>query len=157
LAVWLFFQWQFIPHYQAAHPSGNQLDIGKEDFAVFLRTTCEDRLAFLSERGTKNWNHDDFSIENLDAYMVSTRIAGVIDRVQTPLVLLSSRDDPAVEHAMFEKVKVAALDNPWVAVYETNDGGHCGFDFVYGKEYVSRIIRLMLNPKVYLNWNPPLN
>jgi hypothetical protein len=56
---------------------------------------------------------------------------------------------------MFEEVKLAAMDNPWIAVYETDDGGHFGFDVVYGKDYVGQIIRLMLDPQVFLNWIAP--
>jgi hypothetical protein len=155
LGIWFFIKWQFIPHYQAAHPTGKQVEISKEDVAVFIRKACEDRLILLNEQETDTWNHKDFSLESLDAFMSSTRIAGVIDRVQTPLVLVSCLDDPAVEHSMFEEVKLAAMDNPWIAVYETDDGGHFGFDVVYGKDYVGQIIRLMLDPQVFLNWIAP--
>lgn len=151
--IWLCIKWQFIPHYQAELPAGEQFEISKEDVAVFIRKACEDRLIFLNEKKSNSWNHKDFSLESLDTFMSSTRIAGVIDRVQTPLVLVSSRDDPAVKHTMFEEVRLVAINNPWIAVYETDNGGHFGFDTVYGKNYVGRIIRLMLDPQVILNWN----
>ena len=84
--------------------------------------------------------------------MSSIRIARVVDRVHTPLVLVSSKDDPAVERRMFVEVADEAENNPWVVAYETKRGGHFGFDVAYGKDYMGRIIRLMLDPDVLNNW-----
>jgi hypothetical protein len=87
--------------------------------------------------------------------MDSTRVAGIVGRVRTPLVLVSSLDDPAVESWMFEEVAAAAADNPWVVAYQTEEGGHFGFDVVYGKGYLRRIIDLALDPQLVSHWNPP--
>jgi hypothetical protein len=84
--------------------------------------------------------------------MTTTRIAGVIDRVRTPLVLLSARDDPAVPRARFEEVLRAAGDNPWIAARETRRGGHFGFHVSYGADYIGDVLRLMTNPEVLRNW-----
>ena len=73
--------------------------------------------------------------------------------VRTPLVLVSAYDDPAVERTMFEELMLTARGNPWIAAYETDDGGHFGFDVAYGKDYIHRIIRLMLDSQVLRTWN----
>ncbi|MBN2298685.1 MAG: hypothetical protein JXM72_08825, partial [Deltaproteobacteria bacterium] len=110
------------------------------------------RIAFLREHAGDSWNHEEASLAELDAFMASTRIAGVIDRVATPLVLVSAYDDPAVEREMFAEVVCSAGDNPWIAAYETCDGGHFGFNMAYGGEYIGGIIRLMINQQVLDTW-----
>lgn len=154
-ALWILIKKQFVPHYRVAHPGGEELDIKSVDVAVFLRKACEERISFLREQDTDTWNHKDFSLADLESFMATTRIAEVIDRVRTPLVLVSCLDDPAVDHRLFEEVVLAAADNPWIAAYETKDGGHFGFDAVYGKDYVGRIVRLMLEPEVLCTWRHP--
>jgi fermentation-respiration switch protein FrsA (DUF1100 family) len=153
-AIWMLIEKQFIPNYRWVHPTDKQFTIRCPDVACFFRKAYEDRISFLREqrRVPDTWNYKDFSLENLESFMATTRIADVIDRVQTPLVLVSSRDDPAVAHRMFEEVVVAAGGNPWIASYETDNGGHFGFDIVYGKDYIGRIIRLMLDPQVLRVW-----
>jgi predicted alpha/beta-fold hydrolase len=89
--------------------------------------------------------------------METTRIAGVIDRVQIPLVLLSDSDDPAVTHGQFLAVKKAAFHNSWVVSYETPHGGHFAFDTVYGKDYLGQIIRFMLNQEMLLRLRQPMS
>ncbi|MBN2372825.1 hypothetical protein JXL19_03430 [bacterium] len=145
---------QFIPNYRFVYPEDTGFDIQPEDIAVLFRKTWEDRINFLRARGETTWNKD-FSLEDLDSFMETTKIAGVIDLVQTPLILVSSRDDPAVEYTMFEEVIASAEGNPWIAAYQTNDGGHFGFDTVYGKDYIGQIIRLMLDSEVLHTWNSP--
>ena len=102
------------------------------------------------------WNYKDFSLENLELFIETTKIARVVDRVRTPLVLVSSKDDPAVESWMFVEVSEAAVDNSWVVAYETGRGGHFGFDIAYGKDYLGQIVRLMLDPEILDNWNGPI-
>jgi hypothetical protein len=154
-AVWVLIKEQFIPSYRWIRPEDEEFEIKPVDVAVFLRDACEDRVTFLREQQPipDTWNHRDFSLENLELFMSSTRIAGVVDRVQTPLVLVSSKDDPAVPRWMFVEVVDAAEDNSWIISYETERGGHFGFDVAYGKEYIGRIIRLMLDPEILNNWN----
>ena len=144
---------QFIPNYVKANPAGRELKIQLEDVAVFFRKAFEARITFLREREVGTWNCEEFCLANLDSFMSSTRIGKVIHRVRTPLVLVSAYDDPAVEHTMFEELMLAARGNPWIAAHETNDGGHFGFDVAYGKDYIGRIIRLMLDPQVLVTWN----
>ncbi|UCG13085.1 MAG: hypothetical protein JSU72_00895 [Deltaproteobacteria bacterium] len=67
--------------------------------------------------------------------------------------MVSSRDDPAEPRWMFEEVVAAADDSTRVASYETNRGGHFGFDIAYGKDDIGQIIRLMLDPEVLRAWN----
>jgi predicted alpha/beta-fold hydrolase len=88
----------------------------------------------------------------LPRYIVSTRIAGVIDRVRTPLLLISSEDDPAVASEAFREVTAAAAGNPWVLSVETPEGGHFGFDVPYGAGYLEDLIELMLSPRVLASW-----
>ena len=125
--------------------------------AIYFRKAYEDRITFLQERqlNPDTWNHRDFSLGTLDLFITTTRIANVIARVQKPLVLVSSRDDPAVESWMFEEVVKAAGGNLWVTSQETTWGGHFGFDIAYGKEYIGQIIRLMINPDLLRYWLGP--
>jgi len=76
----------------------------------------------------------------------------VIDRVRTPLVLVSARDDPAVPRARLLEVLRAAGDNPWIAARETRRGGHFGFHVSYGADYLGDVLRLMITPEVLRNW-----
>jgi hypothetical protein len=151
-AVLVLIKKQFVPHYAEAHPEGDELVIKSVDAAVFLREAFDERISYLRKRGGDTWNKKDFNLADLDAFMASTRIAGVINRVKTPLVLVSCLDDPAVDHRLFAEVEEAAVGNPWVVAFETKDGGHFGFDVVYGKDYLGGIIRLMLEPGVLDTW-----
>jgi len=149
-AVWMLIQQQFLPSYRLVSPDGD-LELEKKNLAVFLRDAFEDRIRVLRERRTSTWN-DDFSLADVESFMTTSRIADVIERVQTPLVLLNARDDPAVPSAQFQQVAEAARGNPWVLPYESRRGGHFGFDVVYGPGYVGRLIRLMLDPEVIRTW-----
>lgn len=151
-ALWMLIKMQFIPHYRYIRPDDREFSLRLDDVAVFFRKAFNDRLTFLREHRENTWNSRDFSRENLDSFMTTTRIAGVINRVRTPLVLVSSLDDPAVEHTMFEEVMLAAGDNRWIAAYQTDNGGHFGFDVAYGKDYLDRIIRLVLDQQVLSTW-----
>ena len=154
-SIWVLIDKQFVSSYRWVRPEDDDFEVKREDVAVFLREACEDRITFLREqqRIPDTWNYKEFSLENLELFMSATRIARVVDRVQTPLVLVSSQDDPAVERSMFVEVVDEAEDNPWVVAYETKRGGHFGFEVAYGKNYIGRIIRLMLDPDVLNNWN----
>ena len=154
-SIWMLINKQFVTSYRWVKPEEDEFEIKRENVAVFLREACEARITFLREqqRIPDTWNYRDFSLENLELFMSATRIAGVVGRVQTPLVLVSSEDDPAVERWMYVEVVDAAEDNPWIVDYETERGGHFGFDVAYGKDYLGRIIRLMLDPDVINNWN----
>jgi hypothetical protein len=151
--LWMLMKKQFVPHYRYVKPADTEFDLKRRDVAVFLRKAFDNRITLLREHNPKTWNRKDFSLEDLDAYMASTRIAGVIDRVHTPLVLVSAFDDPAVQRTMFEEVVLAAESNPWIAAFETEQGGHFGFNMPYGKDYIGGIIRLMMDPQVLRNWN----
>lgn len=151
--LWMLVKNQFIPHYHHVRPADKGFELQYRDVPVFFRQAFEDRITFLRNRVDNSWNSEDFSLKDLDAFMTSTRIAGVIENVRTPLVLVSAFDDPAVECTMFEEVKLAARDNPWIAAFETDHGGHFGFNMPYGKDYIGRIISLMINPQVLRTWN----
>ena len=140
----------FLPSYRVALPDGD-LELERRDLAVFLWLACEARIRFLRERRPRAWNRE-FSLEDLGDFMTTTRIADVIDRVRTPLVLLSARDDPAVARARFEEVLRAAGDNPWIAARETRRGGHFGFHVSYGADFIGDVLRLMISPEVLRSW-----
>ena len=144
---------RFIPAFERARP-GATVGIPERDLAVFFRISYEARVEQLRRQrlSAEAWNRD-FSLRDLDEFLATTRIRRVVDRVETPLVLVSARNDPAVERWMFEEVVEAAGDDPWVASYETDLGGHFGFNVVYGGEYLGRVIRLMVDPKVLGSWN----
>lgn len=142
---------QFVPHYRLLHPTDPPFNLPPSDIAPFLRQACEDRLARLREQTDATWN-PAFRLENLDAFMASSRTARVIGQVRIPLVLVSSLDDPAVPHAMFAELLSQAQNNPWVAACETPHGGHFGFDMVYTPRYLGNIMRLMITPKVLSEW-----
>jgi hypothetical protein len=57
-----------------------------------------------------------------------------------------------VAYAQFQELTGAAVKNPWVICYTTDDGGHFGYDFVYGKAYVGRVLKLMLSREVRDDW-----
>ncbi len=150
VGIWVFIKRLFLPSYRMARPDGD-LELARRDLAVFLWEACEARLDFLRERRPRTWNRD-FSLEGLGDFMTTTRIADVIDRVRTPLVLVSARDDPAVPRARFEEVLRAAGDNPWIAARETRRGGHFGFHVSYGADYIGDVLRLMIAPEVLRGW-----
>ncbi len=147
---------QFVPHYRYTNIADAGFDLQPEQAAVFLRKAFGDRIAFLRNNAAATWDKAEVDLTDLDAFMASTRIARVIGRVRTPLVLVSSLDDPAVEHPMFAEVMQAAGANPWIAAYETDHGGHFGFDVVYGADYLREVIRLMMTPQVLDAWNGPM-
>jgi pimeloyl-ACP methyl ester carboxylesterase len=149
-AIWMLIKKLFLPSYRMARPDGD-LQLERRDLAVFLWEACEARVGFLRERRPRTWNRE-FSLEGLGEFMTTTRIADVIDRVRTPLVLLSARDDPAVPRARFEEVLRAAGDNPWIAARETRRGGHFGFHVSYGADYLGDVLRLMISPEVLRSW-----
>jgi len=149
-AIWVFIKKLFLPSYRLARPGG-ALELEPKDLAVFLWEACEARISFLRERRPRTWNRE-FSLEDLEGFMSTTRIADVIDRVRTPLVLVSARDDPAVPRVRFLEVLRAAGDNPWIAARETRRGGHFGFHVSYGAEYIGDVLRLMIDPEVLGSW-----
>lgn len=146
---------QFVPHYRLVCPTDKEFTLKAREVPVFFRQAYENRITFLRNRSDNTWNSGDFSLEDLDAFMASTRIAGVIGRVHTPLVLVSAFDDPAVQRTMFVEVTQAAEGNPWIAAFETDQGGHFGFNMPYGKDYIGRVVRLMIDPQVLHSWNGP--
>jgi pimeloyl-ACP methyl ester carboxylesterase len=149
-AIWMLIKKLFLPSYRMARPDGD-LQLDRRDLAVFLWEACEARVGFLREQRPRTWN-PEFSLEDLGGFMTTTRIADVIDRVRTPLVLVSARDDPAVPRARFEEVLRAAGDNPWIAARETRRGGHFGFHVSYGADYIGDVLRLMISPEVLRSW-----
>lgn len=152
--LWTLIKKQFVPHYRCVNATDTEFDLTCSDVPVFLRNAFDKRITLLREQKPDTWN-TEFSLEGLDAFMASTRIAGVIGRVRTPLVLVSAFDDPAVPRAMFEEVMLAAEGNPWIAALETDQGGHFGFNLPYGKNYLGSIIRLMIDQRVPGTWSGP--
>ena len=143
---------QFLPGYRLVRPGdANALLLPTPQIPILFWDRFEERLAFL--RGSRNpdWN-TDFSSRGLPAYVSTTRIADVIDRVRTPLVLLSAEDDPAVRSDAFREVMAAAGDNPWILARETPEGGHFGFDVPYGAGYLEEVIELMIDSNVLAHW-----
>jgi hypothetical protein len=154
-AIWTFMQERFIPSYQAVRLGGPALTIERLDVPVFLHAGMVARVTFLRENTPEDWN-PAFSLDDLEAFMATTRTAAVIGEVTTPLVLLSARDDPAVSHRMFREVADRAADDPWVLAYETPHGGHFGFDVAYGPGYLNGILELMEDPHVVHSWTGPV-
>jgi hypothetical protein len=150
--VWLLVQKQFMPSYQAIRPEGVQFE--RDEVPTAFRRSYEARLAGLREPGPgrADWN-PDFGRSDLESYMATTRIARVIDRVRTPLILVSAHNDPAVPRRLFEEVVRSATNSPWVAAYETDYGGHNGFDVPYGSAYLGRVVRLLLDVDVLGSWS----
>lgn len=151
-ALWMLMKNQFIPGYHYVRSPDIEFTLNRSYLAIFFRKAFEYRIAYLREHAGDSWNHEEISLDDLDSFMSSTRIAGVIDRVATPLVIVSAYDDPAVQREMFVEVVCSAGDNPWIAAYETRDGGHFGFNMAYGGEYIGGIIRLMINRQVLDAW-----
>lgn len=141
---------QFLPHYAAAHHE--KLHVEPEEIAEFLHRACVRRIDRLREKPPGTWNMRDIRLDDLDAYIASTRIAGVIGQVATPLVLVSAYDDPVVERGTFKEVANAAANNPWVLCYETEQGGHFGFDVAYGGAYLGKLLRLITDPELLRRW-----
>jgi hypothetical protein len=150
-AMRLLVDHQFLPGYRRVHPRDAEEDLPTPQIPVLFWDRFEERLAFLRSSQARDWN-PDFSHGGLPDYLGSTRIADVIDRVQTPLVLLSAKDDPAVRSDAFQEVASAAAQNPWVLARETPEGGHFGFDVPYGAGYLEEVIELMIDPNVLANW-----
>jgi hypothetical protein len=152
--VMLIIRKQFIPNYRRINPEHLNFSLPPHKVPRFFHTAFENRIAFLraQQRFPENWNFEKFSLESLDAYLQTTRIAGVIQEVQTPLVLLSAWDDPTVDPDQFQEVAEAAAENPWVVCHATDHGGHFGFDVVYGKGYLERVLKLLLDPEVLKTW-----
>jgi predicted alpha/beta-fold hydrolase len=152
--IWLLALAQFLPSFRLVAPDAEPPGLERDDLPVVFRRYYAERIAFLRESAPADWPAD-FSLESLEAYMETTRIARVIDRVPTPLVLLSARDDPAVPRELFREVVDAAEGNAWVVAHETNQGGHFGFDVAYGAGFLDGVLRLMLDPQVLRTWNGP--
>jgi hypothetical protein len=150
-AIWTLMQEQFVSSYRTVRPDDDSFTVEREDVALFLRQTTEARIGFLGRHQSGTWS-DRFSLADLDAFMDSTRIADVIAAVRTPLVLLSAKDDPAVDRSMFVEVERAAAANPWVLAHETAHGGHFGFNVAYGPEYLYRILLLLMDEGVIGHW-----
>lgn len=142
---------QFVPGYRRARPDDADFELPTPRVPLLLWDRFEARLAFLRRSGPADWD-PGVSRAGLSAFVASTRIAAVIDRVRTPLVLLSAQDDPAVPSDAFAEVAEAAAGNPWVLAYETPEGGHFGFDVPYGAGYLGDVIELMLDPRVLGSW-----
>lgn len=53
---------------------------------------------------------------------------------------------------MFEEVMLAAECNRWIAAYETKNGGHFGFYIAYRKDYLGKIIKLIIDPGILNTW-----
>jgi hypothetical protein len=151
-AVKLLIGRQFVSGYRRIRPDGDPPRVDGPDLPLFLWSAFEARIRALRRRPGESWNRD-FSLGDLRTFMATTRIADVIDRVRTPLVLLSAEDDPAVDRASFEEVVTAAGDDPWIAWYESKRGGHFGFDVAYGRGYLRDIVELMLDPRALAGWN----
>ena len=150
-ALGLLIEKQFVQHYRLIRPSDAAFELKADQAAVFLRNAFEARITMLRQQKEKTWNKE-IDLTDLDAFMTSSRIADFIGRVRTPLLLVSALDDPAVERSLFAEVAKAAEGNTWVVAYETDHGGHFGFDMVYGPDYLERVIRLMMTPAVIVNW-----
>jgi hypothetical protein len=145
---------QFIAHYLRLNPTHLNFSLPPERVPLFFHSAFENRLELLrtQPRIPDTWNYAVIRLDSLDAFMQTTRIAGVIQEVQTPLVLLSARDDPAVPYSQFQSVAEAAAGNTWVLCHAVDHGGHFAFAEVYGKAYLGRVLRLMLDQQVLEGW-----
>ncbi len=149
-AIELLIGQQFIPSYRRALGDDDDgFALAEGEIAPFLYQAMEERIGRL--RGAPSWS-PDMARDSLAAYVTTTRVAAVVDRARTPLVLLSSQDDPAVPSASFAEVAEAAGGNPWVIAYESPRGGHFGFDVAYGSDYVGDLIRVLLDAGTLASW-----
>ncbi|MGI9592042.1 MAG: hypothetical protein ACR2P8_11790, partial [Myxococcota bacterium] len=142
---------QFLPGYRFFRPPGTDFELPTAELPPFFWDRFEARLDSLRRTDAADWS-PEFRRSGLPAYFSSTRIAPLVERVRTPLVLLSAKDDPAVPSESFQEVARAAADNPWVLAYETIEGGHFGFDVSYGAGYLEEVIERMMDPWVLAYW-----
>ncbi len=150
-ALGVLIQDQFLPSYRRARGEDDGFAIAEDEIALFLYRAMDKRLQGL--RRAPRWA-SEFRRDSLAAYVTTTRTAAVIDRVRTPLVLLSAEDDPAVPRESFAAVAEAAAGNPWVIASESPRGGHFGFDVPYGSAYVGDLIRVLLDAATLASWLP---
>jgi hypothetical protein len=150
-AIRLLIDRQFVPGYRSVRPDLPDFQLASEAIPLAFWGGFEGRLDFLRRHGGPAWNAD-FSRADLPRYLATTRVAPLIDRVRTPLLMLSAEDDPAVPSAAFQEVATAAAENPWVLAYETGEGGHFGFDVPYGAGYLEELIELMIDPRIFAHW-----
>jgi len=144
---------QFLPHYRAINPQHSSFRLEPAEIPLFFHKAFENRLMVLRRQDVRSspWNAE-FRLEDLKAHLQSIRIAPIIDRVQTPLVLLNAADDPLIPQADFLRIAGRAAKNPWVICHLTEAGGHAGFDTVYGDAYLRRILQVVTDPDVLRNW-----
>lgn len=61
--------------------------------------------------------------ESREHYYASCSTVGLLDRIQTPTVLLTAKDDPFVQFDDYERAKLS----PRVHLHAENHGGHMGY------------------------------
>lgn len=93
------------------------------------RVSGRERAAVLDARTIREFD-DAFTaprngFADADDYYSRCSVQGVMDRVETPTLLLHARNDPWIPSAPYEHVDRNA--QPHVAVALTDDGGHVGF------------------------------
>ena len=93
------------------------------------RVSGRERAAVLDARTIREFD-DAFTaprngFADADDYYSRCSVQGVLDRVETPTLLLHARNDPWIPSSPYEHVGRNA--RPHVAVALTDDGGHVGF------------------------------
>lgn len=92
-----------------------------------LRVSGRERAAVRAARSIREFD-DAFTaprngFADADDYYARCSVQGVLDRVETPTLLLHARNDPWIPSAAYEE----ASRNVRTHVTLTNDGGHVGF------------------------------
>ena len=80
----------------------------------------------------------------LRAYMAATNLCSLGGESEIPIALIHAKDDPLVPVSHVRCVEDKATNNPNVAVYVTNNGGHWGFARTYGRDWVATVINRAL-------------
>ena len=112
----LYHRW-LLARMKAAVSTGAARVSGRERAAVLdARTIREFDDAFTAPRN---------GFADADDYYARCSVQGVLDRVETPTLLLQARNDPWIPSAPYEDVGRSA--RPHMAVALTEDGGHVGF------------------------------
>lgn len=144
---------EFIPHYRQINPGHTRFELPREKIPVFFHKAFENRLTVLREQQSRThpWNAE-FSRRDLNAFMRSTRIAVLIDRIRTPLVLLHAAGDPIASQSDFTGIARIAEGNPWIISELAESGLHAGYTSVYGRDYLQNLLEVMQDPDVLRNW-----
>jgi pimeloyl-ACP methyl ester carboxylesterase len=101
-----------------------------------------------SERSTwPGWN-EAVSLSSVEEYVrTSSLLTQRISQVHVPLIMVHSKDDPVVPYSEFKKFADEQASNPNIQTLSTSDGGHWGFEFTYGADWIAGLLNRMFNSR----------